>query len=201
MSKLIAITGSIGSGKSAVAELFREKGALIIDADILARNLLLPGTEAYHETVRLFGQNILTETGEINRRAVAQQVFSDPSMRAKLEQILHPRVQHNFQSELRRLREQSPEAIIIYVVPLLFEAGRDISPFDEIIVVSTTPEIALARAAQRDGCSVESVRKRYEAQIPIEAKIAKATIVIDNNGSADALADRVAQVWDQMIGR
>lgn len=200
MSKLIALTGSIGSGKSAVAELLRENGALIIDADVLARNLLSPGTEAYHETIALFGADIVTKEGEINRRTVAERIFSDATMRVKLEQILHPRVQQAFQSELQRLRADSPEAIIVYVVPLLFEAGRDLSQFDEIVVVSADPAVALARAAQRDRCSIESVRKRYEAQLPIEAKVARATVVIDNSGTREELVAHVGKVWHRLSG-
>lgn len=198
MSKLIALTGSIGSGKSAVAELLRENGALIIDADVLARNLLSPGTEAYHQTIALFGEGFVTSEGEINRRAVAERIFSDAAMRAKLEQILHPRVQQAFDSEVKRLRAESPDSIIVYVVPLLFEAGRDLSQFDEIVVVSADPAVALARAAQRDGCSVESVRKRYEAQLPTEAKVARATIVIDNSGSREQLAVHVTELWNRL---
>jgi dephospho-CoA kinase len=211
VTKLIALTGSIGGGKSAVAELLRARGATIIDADLLARQVLTPGTEGYHETIDLFGSDIVREDNTIDRGKVANQIFRDPALRIKLEAILHPRIRAAFQQRLSELRDTSaqsssspspgtfPPSVIVYVVPLLFEAHADLSPFDEIVVVAVTPPVAISRAASRDGASREDIQRRYEAQMPIEEKVARASIVIDNNGTREELAAEVARVWEQLM--
>ncbi len=211
MTKLIALTGSIGSGKSAVAELLRVRGAKIIDADVLARQVLIPGTEGYHETISLFGPDIVREDRTIDRNKVAGRMFREPALRMKLEAILHPRIRDAFQQRLAELRDtsaqsshpSSPEtsspSLIVYVVPLLFEAHVDLSQFDEIVVVAVNPPVAISRAASRDGASNEDIQRRYEAQMPIEEKVARASIVIDNSGSREELATKVARVWEQLV--
>ncbi len=211
MTKLIALTGSIGSGKSAVAELLRVRGAKIIDADVLARQVLIPGTEGYRETINLFGPDIVREDRTIDRNKVAGRMFREPALRMKLEAILHPRIRDAFQQRLAELRDtsaqsshpSSPEtsspSLIVYVVPLLFEAHVDLSQFDEIVVVAANPPVAISRAASRDGASNEDIQRRYEAQMPIEEKIARASIVIDNSGSREELATKVARVWEQLV--
>ncbi len=211
MTKLIALTGSIGSGKSAVAELLRVRGATIIDADVLARQVLIPGTEGYHETINLFGPDIVREDRTIDRNKVAGRIFREPALRMKLEAILHPRIRDAFQQRLAELRDtsaqsshpSSPEtsspSLIVYVVPLLFEAHADLSQFDEIVVVAVNPPVAISRAASRDGASNEDIQRRYEAQMPIEEKVARASIVIDNSGTREELATKVARVWEQLV--
>jgi dephospho-CoA kinase len=196
--KLVALTGSIGGGKSAVAELLREHGAAIIDADQIAREVLLPGTLPYNETVALFGPEVVTSEGKIDRRAVASRIFKDPLLKSQLEAILHPRINAEFLSQLTALRAAKEVPIIVYVVPLLFETGRDLSMFDEVIVVATDPDIALERAARRDGVSREDIERRYRSQLPIEDKVARATLVIDNNGSQKDLIRQVSKLWEQL---
>ena len=197
--KLVALTGSIGGGKSAVAELLRGRGAAIIDADRIARELLLPGTAPYNETVALFGPSVVTPEGNIDRGAVASRIFKDPLLRREIEAILHPRINAEFLAQVASLRAANEVPIIVYVVPLLFETGRDLSMFDEVIVVATDPDIALERAARRDGASREDIERRYHSQLPIEDKVARATIVVNNNGSREDLVRRVAELWEQLL--
>lgn len=197
--KLVALTGSIGGGKSAVAELLRARGAAIIDADKIARDLLKPGTESFEETVALFGPTIVTPQGEIDRGAVARQIFTNPPLKRKLEAILHPRVNAAFLAAVAALRAAGEARVIVYVVPLLFEAGKDRSLFDEIIVVATDSERAIDRAAHRDGANREDIERRYRSQIPIEEKVARATMVIDNNGSLEELAKKVDELWGRLL--
>ena len=197
--KLVALTGSIGGGKSAVAELLRARGAAIIDADKIAKDLLNPGTESFRETVALFGAAIVTPHGEIDRGAVASQIFTNPALKKKLEAILHPRINAAFLAEVGALRAAGTAHVIVYVVPLLFEAGKDLSLFDEIIVVATDSDQAINRAAHRDGANREDIERRYHTQIPIEEKVARATIVIDNNGPPQELATKVDDLWRRLL--
>lgn len=198
---LVGLTGSIGSGKSEVARILEREGAAIIDADLLAREVVAPGSAGLREVVDEFGASVLSDDGALNRKALAALVFSDPVKRAKLEQITHPRIRALFLARLAELRAAPAAhrpAIVVYVVPLLFESRYDYEELDAIVVVSTTREVALCRVIARDGCSIEQAESRYNAQLPIAEKVRQADFVIDNSGTLEELSERVRTIFPRL---
>lgn len=192
MSRLrVGLTGGIGSGKSAVADLLAGHGAVVIDADLLARAALAPGTPGLAAVVAEFGEGVLTPSGELNRPALGEIVFADAAARARLNAIVHPQV--------RRLAAEQEElapsdAVVVHVIPLLVETGQQ-AAFDVVVVVDTDPEIQLERIQSRDGLTPDQAGARINAQADRAARLAAADFVIDNSGSRDDLAARVQELW------
>jgi dephospho-CoA kinase len=190
--RVFALTGGIGSGKSSVARYFRERGVPIIDADLLAREVVAPGSPGLAQVVAAFGAEVLTAEGELDRAALARRVFADPAERAALERITHPRVRALARARFAELDGRG-EPLAGYEVPLLFEAGleRDYHP---TIVVSCSPAQQQQRAARRDGKTAAAIQARIAAQMPLAEKVSRADYVIDNSGDFEATrvnADRV----------
>lgn len=190
----IGLTGGIGSGKSAVADLLAERGAVIIDADLLARQAVEPGSPGLARIVAEFGTRLLTPEGSLDRPALGEIVFSDPEARARLNAIVHP--------EVRRLaadieRTAAPDAIVVHVIPLLLETGQQ-DLFDLIVVVDVDPATQVRRVRERDGLDEGQIRSRIEAQATREARLAVADVVIDNNGSPADLEVSVAELWRRL---
>lgn len=189
---VVAVTGTIGSGKSAAARLLAKSGAAIIDADLLAREAVAPGSNALAEIVAHFGQGFLQADGTLNRKELASLVFADEQARAKLESIVHPEVRRLF---LARLAEQkdvvergaAPSPLILYIVPLLFESKLPREGFDAVAVVAAPREVCLQRIIQRDGCTRDAAEKKLNSQIPIDEKIREADFIIRNDGSWEDL--------------
>lgn len=190
----VGLTGGIGSGKSAVAELLATHGAMIIDADQLARQAVEPGTDGLARIAEEFGPDVLTPSGTLNRPAMAELVFGDPEALARLNAIIHPEVRR-----LAALAEQSmsPEAVVVHVIPLLVETGQS-GHFDRIVVVDVDPETQLRRVRARDGLDEDQVRGRLNAQASRQERLAVADLVIDNTGTPAELERRVAQLWLQL---
>lgn len=188
------LTGGIASGKSAVASRFRERGLVVIDADQVARDVVAKGSEGLAEIVRTFGEGVLAEDGGLDRKRLAAVVFSDPASRRKLEAITHPRISLE---SMRRAEEAraSGHPIVCYEAALLIEGGLA-DAFRPLVVVTTSPELQLARAMARDGASEEEVRARLEAQLPMERKAAVADYVIANEGDLEALRARADEVLE-----
>ncbi len=190
---LIGLTGGIGSGKSTVAALLAERGALVIDADAVARELQQPGTEVFAAIVERFGPGILAGDGTLDRPALADVVFSDAGARSDLEAIVHPAVGAEM---ARRLgTEQGTDHLVVLDVPLLVESGRD--DMAAVVVVDVEPEVAVERLVGR-GMRERDARARMASQVSREDRLAKADIVIDNSGSMAALAERVAELWPRL---
>jgi len=174
----IALTGGIGSGKSAVAERFVALGVPVIDADLLARELVQPGRPALEEIIAAFGADLLQSDGALDRRKLRGRVFEDAAARQRLEAILHPRIRAEMQQRLSSL--DAPYAIL--VIPLLLETAQaDLA--DRILVVDLPVELQLQRASLRDGQSKENIRTIVAAQCSREQRLASADDVIDNSGS------------------
>lgn len=190
----VGLTGGIGSGKSAVAELLARHGAVIIDADLLAREAVEPGTEGLAAVVDEFGEEMLTADGHLDRAAMGRLVFSDPAARARLNAIVHPQVRR-----LAKLAEQQAgeDAIIVQVIPLLVETGQR-DDFDVVVVVDVEPTTQLRRVIERDRLSAEDASDRIAAQASRQDRLAAADVVIDNSGSLSDLAEQVANVWQQL---
>ncbi|RIL10167.1 MAG: dephospho-CoA kinase [Proteobacteria bacterium] len=197
---LVAITGSIGSGKSTAAAIFKTLGADVIDADQLAREAVMAGSAALGEIARRFGKDFILPNGELDRKAMGKLIFNDSQKRAELEAIVHPQVRKLFKERLSRLAEQTPPPkLVAYVVPLLFEAGYHSSQFDAVIVVSAPREVCLARIMQRDGCSIEEAESRYDSQLPIEEKSAKAGIVLNNSRDVSELEEDICKLYPKLL--
>lgn len=197
----VGLTGSIGSGKSQAATLFEKLGAKIIDADLLAREVVQLGQPALAEVRATFGPEFFLADGHLDRKRLAQEVFNDANKRKALEGILHPRINLLFKHRLAELRQntKSDGTVIIYVVPLLFESGLNKYPeLQKVIVVSASEPTCIKRIMQRDNCSQEDAQKRYSAQTPIAEKVKAADYVIDNDGSLEALEKQVSQVFTSL---
>lgn len=198
--RIIGLTGGIASGKSTVARMLVEKGAYVIDADELAREVVEPGREAWQEIVDWFGKGILQADGSIDREKLAEIVFNDRKKLRKLNSIVHPRVGKQLLVRTAEIGEKNPDAIIVYDVPLLIEAGMaDI--VDIVLLVYVPPEIQIERQQKRDGISRTAAETRLRAQMPLDDKRKMAHVVIDNSGTIAATAEEVEKKWPQLSGK
>ncbi|MBT2907721.1 dephospho-CoA kinase [Streptomyces cellulosae] len=193
----VGLTGGIGAGKSEVSRLLAECGAVLIDADRIAREVVEPGTPGLAAVVEAFGEDILAEDGSLDRPRLGALVFNDPEKLATLNSIVHPLVG----ARSRELEEAAPEdAIVVHDVPLLTENG--LAPlYDVVIVVDASPETQLDRLVRLRGMSEEDARARMAAQATREQRRAIADIVIDNDVPLDELERRVKEVWADLVRR
>jgi len=190
----VGLTGGIASGKSTVSAILRELGAVVIDADQLARDVVAPGTPGLESVVGEFGRDVLTGTGELDRPAVARIVFADDAARKRLESIIHPLV---FE-EVARLESEAPAgALVVHDIPLLAESGRA-DTFDAVVVVDAPPELQVARMVRDRGWSEEEAQSRMAAQSSREDRLAIATYVIENSGSLEELRHQVEDVYAKL---
>ncbi|MCS7234896.1 MAG: dephospho-CoA kinase [Armatimonadota bacterium] len=194
--KLVALTGGIASGKSTVARMLRQLGAEVVDADALAREVVAPGSPALREIVAAFGPEFLLPTGELDRRKLAEVVFSDPQRRQQLNAIVHPRVRDRMREEVEHIRQRRPDAVVVLDIPLLFDV-----PLPEVeglpaIVVYASPQTQLRRLQQRDGLGEEEAQRRLGAQRPLREKLEHARWVVDNDGDLHRTAEQVRAVWE-----
>jgi dephospho-CoA kinase len=176
----IALTGGIATGKSYVAGRFREAGVPIVDADLLAREVVLPGTPALAAIRKRFGPDAVRRDGTMDRIRVAQIVFKDKRARLDLEAIIHPAVVKAINDFFNALPKRTPFAVAD--IPLVFETNRE-KDFDAIIVVACPRDMQLQRLMERNKLSKEDAEKRIAAQLPIDQKVKKATYVINNDGT------------------
>jgi dephospho-CoA kinase len=187
----VGLTGGIGSGKSTVAAMLAERGALVIDSDVLAREVVAPGTAGLAEIVDAFGDEVLTPDGHLDRPALGRIVFADPLARQRLEAITHPRVR----ARARATEANAPAgAIVVHDIPLLVETGQQ-DKFDVVIVVDAEVDDQLARLAEQRGMGEDEARSRIDAQASREQRRAAADYVIVNDGSLDELRRQVDDVW------
>ena len=190
----VGLTGGIASGKSTVSAMLRELGAVVIDADQLARDVVAVGTPGLAAVVDAFGEGVLTADGVLDRPAVARIVFNDDDARRRLEGIIHPQV---FE-KVAELEAEAPEdAVVVHDIPLLAESGRADS-FDAVIVVDAPPELQLSRMVQDRGWTEDEARARMEAQASREDRLGIASYVIENSGSIEALRAQVEAVYEKL---
>ena len=194
MAKLrVGLTGGIGSGKSAVAALFAQRGATVIDADVLAREAVAPGSDGLREIAALWPQAIGPD-GALDRPALAAIVFADEAARARLNAITHPRVR----ARAAEIERDAPDGLVVHVIPLLF-AGDAWRTVDETVVVIAPDETRIARVVARDATEREAVERRMAAQIDPALARARAGYVIENDGDRAALRERSARVYDALL--
>ncbi len=196
---LFGLTGGIASGKSAVAARLRARGVPIIDADVLAREAVAPGTDGLADVVKAFGRDVLGDDGGLDRKKLAAVVFDDEEKRKQLNSIVHPRVATLTFQRAKELRDEG-EALVCYEAALIVENGLA-DMFRPLVVVSAPEEVQIARASQRDAASEGEVRARIRAQMPLEQKIAAADFVIENTGTLADLERRTDEVLAQICGK
>ena len=175
---LVGLTGGVATGKSTVAKMFMRCGAVVIDADELARDVVKPGKPAWREIVELFGKTVLSQDRSLNRQALGSIVFRNPIKRRQLERIIHPRVAREQARLTNQAARTDPQAVVIYDVPLLFEAGID-KRVDHTIVVTADRKTQIARLKKRNGLSQAEAIRRIRSQMPLSKKIRLADIVVD----------------------
>jgi len=191
----VGLTGGVASGKSAVAALLRELGAVVIDSDQLAREVVEPGTPGLAAVVEEFGEDVLTEDGHLDRAALGSVVFGDEASRRRLEGILHPLIRARA-AEVEA--EAGPGALVVHDIPLLVETGQA-DRFDAVLVVDVPVETQVERMVRDRGWSAEDARSRVAAQAGREERRAVATHVIDNTGTHDDLRERVTEVVGELV--
>lgn len=192
---LVGLTGGIASGKSTVARLLRERGAVVVDADELARAALDPGTSSADAVLARFGDSVRDPDGGIDRRRLADIVFADEEARADLEAIVHPVVRDGLREVCARLADT--DAVVVFDAPLLVETGMA-RAFPVLVVVAAHPETQVTRLLADRGMSESDARARIAAQASLERKVAAATEVVDNDGSLDDLARAVDALWGRL---
>lgn len=195
MSVRVGLTGGIASGKSTVSAILAELGAVVIDADVLAREVVARGTPGLQAVVAEFGSDLLTSEGDLDRPAMGALVFADAGARKRLEEIIHPLV-HRRGAQLEA--EASVDAVVVHDIPLLAEGGRAGS-FDAVIVVDVPPEIQVSRMVADRGWTREEAESRIAAQAARADRLAIATYVIDNTGTLAELRQQVAQVYASLV--
>lgn len=192
----VGLTGGIASGKSTVAAILTDLGAVVIDADRIAREVVAAGTPGLARVVATFGPEVLTPVGELDRPRVGALVFADPAKRRLLEQIIHPLVRARGQE----LEQEAPAgALVVHDIPLLAETGQA-AGFDAVIVVDAPEELQVERMMRHRGVSEADARARIAAQASREQRLSVATYVIENTGTYEDLRERVTEVFEALRG-
>lgn len=195
--RIIGLTGGIASGKTTVARMLAELGAVIVDADQISREAVMPGSAALTALVEEFGPDILLPDGALDRARVARTVFRDPEARKRLEAILHPAIRQLAHKRLTELREAGTE-VVLYVAPLLIEAGA-VSIVDEIWVVHVEQATQISRLMARDGITEQEALQRIAAQMPMEEKRKYGKVVIENGQGIAQTEKQVRQIWEREV--
>jgi dephospho-CoA kinase len=191
----VGLTGGVASGKSTVSALLRQLGAVVIDADALAREVVEPGTPGLQAVVAEFGPEVLTAEGELDRPALGARVFADASRRTALEAIIHPLVR----ARAGELEEAAREdAVVVHDIPLLVETGQA-GTFDVVVVVDVPEQVQVDRAVRERGWSESEARARVAAQASRAARLEAATYVVDNSGTLEDHRPRGAAVFEQLV--
>jgi dephospho-CoA kinase len=195
---LVGLTGGIGSGKSTVARMLEKRGAIVFDADVLARQAVAPGTPGFEKVVERFGPNVLAPGGGLDREALASIVFADPAARRDLEGIVHPEVRRMFAEGCQEYRDS--DRVVVFSAPLLVETGMH-TAFDLLIVVSAPVATQIERLMRDRAMPERAVQARIDAQLPLEAKAEVADVLVDNEGTLEDLEAQVDRLWRDLETR
>jgi dephospho-CoA kinase len=194
---LVGITGGIGAGKSLLATFFREKGYPVFSADVIAREIVAPGSPALEEIRAVFGPEFIRTDGTLDRALLRERIAADPALRLKLEAITHPRIQAR-SLELARDAFAKGAGLVFYEAPLLFEANSD-RKMDKVICVHAPDELRIARTMARDGGSREQAEKLLRSQMPQEEKMKRAALLVENAGTPEDLREAAERLLKQLV--
>jgi len=197
---LVGLTGGLATGKSAVARLFQDCGAVVLDADVLARQLVEPGKPAWRDIVRAFGRQVLSPDRSLYRHALAKIVFRNRAKLKKLNAIVHPRVAREQTRLTREIARKDPDAVILYDAPVLIEAGAH-KRMDKIVVVSADQETQIKRLRNRNHLSRTEALRRIQSQLPLAQKVKLADYVIDGTLSFEQTKNEVQRIYDELQQR
>jgi len=190
----MGLTGGIASGKSTVSRLLVQRGAALVDADKIAREVVEPGQPSLRLIAERFGQAVLLEDGSLNRKKLGEIVFSDPAEREALERITHPAIRGIMKDRMAGFGRENPKRLVVVDVPLLYESEL-VSLFHKVMVVYVPRKVQLARLMERDRLGLEAARRRLDAQMDIEEKRKRADYVIDNSGSLEDTIRQIDDFW------
>ena len=196
----IGLTGGIASGKSTVAKLFQEKGAYLIDFDVLVRSVEEPGAPAWKRIVENFGTEILSEDGTIDREKLGAIVFRDKEKLEKLNGIVHPLVFEEWERQIADIEKKNPNAIVISDIPLLIEVGK-VDEVDLVVLVYISQEEQIRRLMERDGCNREDALVRIDSQMSIDEKLWYSAFVVDNGSLLEETVEQVDDIWKRLLDR
>jgi dephospho-CoA kinase len=196
MTKVIGLTGGIGSGKSTVSHYLAELGAVIIDADSVGHEAFKPDTEAWREVVGTFGREVLTPAGEIDRKKLGEIVFNNPESLSRLNKIMHPRMYDMVKAQIEEYRRQGVEVVVLEAA-VLIEAGWT-SLVDELWVTVASEDVVLKRLKKQRGLEEERTRARIYSQLSNEERMKHADVVINNDGDLDKLKAKVKELWERL---
>ena len=194
---VIGVTGGVGMGKSTVAKMFGQLGAVVLDADVIAHEVMEPKRLAWRQLVKVFGETILNEDQTVNRKRLAGLVFADAQQRQQLERIIHPQVMRRIRQAVHRLRRSRRVRAVVLDVPLLVEAGAT-RFVDALVVVTAPPEVQRKRLKEKYGWSEEEIDARIGAQWELSAKVVLADHGVDNADGVDATRTQVKRIWNQL---
>lgn len=195
--RLVGLTGGIGSGKSSVSALLASYGAVVLDADLMAREVVANGTPGLAEVSEAFGEDVLRPDGSLDRERLGRRVFSDPAELARLNAIVHPRVGERFAEQLAAA-QASGARVVVHDMPLLVENGLQ-GRYDVVVVVAVSPETQVDRLVRRRGMDEADARARINAQASLEERLRVADHVIDNDGPLEDLAPQVERLWTALL--
>lgn len=195
---IIGVTGGVGTGKTTVSKIFRQLGAIVLDADEIAHRLIEPKKKAFKEVINYFGNEILNDDKTINRKALAEIVFSDSAHLKKLCDLIHPLVYKEIERHLGKIKRSSPNAIAVLDIPLLLESGGR-SMVDKLIVVKSKRDVQIKRASKNLGLNRRYILQRIKAQMPLQKKIKAADFVIDNSGTLKSTREQAIKIWKMLV--
>ena len=194
LDKRIALTGGIATGKTTVANRFRELGAIILDADEYSRQAVVPGTPSHTALRDSIGSSFFNPDGTLRRRELRRGIIREPALRKRINAILHPFIMGAMGAEWERLKKLHPQAVIVFDIPLLFEGGFD-KDFDIVILAYSPPEVQVQRLIQRDKLSPSEAERTLSMQFPIDSKRAHSDYIIENSGEIGCTLRQVDEVW------
>jgi dephospho-CoA kinase len=194
----VGLTGGIASGKSTVSRIFASFGAKVLDADEVAREVLLPGQPAWTKLRRAFGQEFFHSDGTVKRKQLRKLVFADPEKRSQLNAIVHPEVMKEINRRSEILSSSVQTGVLLVDVPLLLEV-EVANRFDKVVVVYVSKSVQVNRLQQRDGISEEEAKQALKAQMALSKKVEQADYVIDNSGTLEETQAQVQRVWQELL--
>ena len=194
---VVGLTGGIATGKSTVCRMLEDRGAYIVDTDVIAREVVKPGQPGWQEVVNFFGEDIVCPDGRLDRKKLGAIVFNEPWEREMLEKMLHPKIFVEKERKIKEIEKRNPRSIVIIDIPLLLELNRQNS-VDAVILVYVSPQVQIERLTRRDDSGLDDAQSRIGSQMPIDDKVQYAHFVINNEGTVEETEKAVAEVYDKL---